>query len=130
MTAATADIRNDFKILGLICGGHFLSHYYMLALPALFIFFHKDLGISYTLLGFVLSARYLATGVAQILSGFLVDRHGAMRILLAGLFLMVTAMGLLASVTSFWLILVLVLLAGLGDAVFHPADYACFPKKG
>ncbi len=124
MTAATADIRNDFKILGLICGGHFLSHYYMLALPALFIFFHKDLGISYTLLGFVLSARYLATGVAQILSGFLVDRHGAMRILLAGLFLMVTAMGLLAFVTSFWLILVLVLLAGLGDAVFHPADYA------
>ena len=41
-----------------------------------------------------------------------------------GLFLLITAMGLLAFVTSYWLILVLVLLAGLGDAVFHPADYA------
>ena len=124
VTAVTADIRNDFKTLGLICSGHFLSHFYMLSLPALMIFFHQDLGISYTLLGFVLSARYLATGVAQILSGFLVDRHGATRILLAGLFLLITAMGLLAFVTSYWLILVLVLLAGLGDAVFHPADYA------
>ena len=124
MTAVTAEVRNDFKILGLICGGHFLSHYYMLALPALMIFFHKDLGISYTLLGFALSARYVSTGVAQILSGFLVDRHGAMRILMAGLFLMVTAMGLLAFVSSYWLILLLILLAGMGDAVFHPADYA------
>jgi MFS family permease len=124
VTAATADLRNDFKILGLICGGHFLSHFYMLALPALMIFWHSDLGISYTLLGIALSIRYVSTGVAQILSGFFVDRYGAMMILLAGLLLMVTAMGLLAFATDFWTILVLVILAGIGDAVFHPADYA------
>ena len=124
MTAATAELPSDFKVLGLICGGHFLSHFYMLALPALMIFWHKDLGISYTLLGIVLSARYVTTGVAQIMCGFYVDRYGAMPILLSGLLLMITAMGLLAFTTGFWMILVLVILAGIGDGVFHPADYA------
>ena len=89
MTAATTELRSDFKILGLICGGHFLSHFYMLALPTLMIFWHEDLGISYTLLGVVLSARYVSTGVMQIISGFFVDRHGAMAILLPGLLMMV-----------------------------------------
>jgi MFS family permease len=124
VTAATADIRNDFKILGLICGGHFLSHFYMLAIPTLMIFWHSDLGISYTALGVALSARYISTGVAQIICGFSVDRYGAMTILLSGLLLLVTGMALLALATSFWMILFFVVLAGIGDAVFHPADYA------
>lgn len=124
MTDIAADSRHDFKVLGLICGGHFLSHFYMLALPALMIFFHKEMGISYTLLGFALSLRYGSTAVAQVLVGFLVDRYGAMNILLGGLFLMVSAMALLAFADSFWMILILILFAGVGDAVFHPADYA------
>ncbi len=124
MTTASDDTQNDFKILGLICGGHFLSHFYMLALPALMFFWHKDLGISYTLLGFALSIRYGATAVAQVLSGFLVDKYGAMKILLWGLALMITTMAALAFTTEFWMILVLIILAGIGDAVFHPADYA------
>jgi len=124
VTAATADVRSDFKILGLICGGHFLSHFYMLALPAMMIFWHKDLGIGYTLLGLALSLRYVSTGVAQVLSGFFVDRFGALIILLSGFLLMVTAMGLMAFATEFWMLLVLIVLAGMGDAVFHPADYA------
>jgi MFS family permease len=56
--------------------------------------------------------------------GFLVDRYGAMTILLGGLFLMVTAMGALAFTTDIWVIALLIVLAGVGDAVFHPADYA------
>lgn len=124
MTVTTADARHDFKVLGLICGGHFFSHFFMMALPALMIFFHRDLGISYTLLGLALSARYIATGTAQVVTGFLVDRYGAMTILLAGMLLLTTAMGALAFTTNIWVIVVLVVLAGVGDAVFHPADYA------
>ncbi len=124
MTDATVDGRQDFKVLGLICGGHFLSHFYMLAIPALMVFLHQELGISYTVLGIALSARYFATAGAQVAAGFLVDRYGAMVILLGGLFLMVTAMGALAFTTNIWVIALLIVLAGLGDAVFHPADYA------
>ncbi len=124
MTAVTADARRDFQVLGLICGGHFLSHFYMLAIPSLMVFLNRDLGVTFTLLGIALSARYFATAGAQVLVGFLVDRYGAMNILLGGLFLMVTAMGALAFTTNIWVIAVLIVLAGIGDSVFHPADYA------
>lgn len=124
MTEATAGLGRDAKVLGLICGGHFLSHFFMLAIPALMIFLHQDLGISYTVLGVALSARYFATAGAQVAAGFLVDRYGAMTILLGGLFLMVSAMGLIAFTTNIWIIALLIVLAGIGDAVFHPADYA------
>ncbi|MBT8408714.1 MAG: MFS transporter [Alphaproteobacteria bacterium] len=124
MTDATVDGRQDFKVLGHICGGHFLSHFYMLAIPALMVFLNRDLGISFTVLGIALSARYAATAGAQVVAGFLVDRYGAMTILLGGLFLMVSAMGALAFTTNIWVIALLIVLAGLGDAVFHPADYA------
>lgn len=124
MTDTTADVTSDVKVLSLISAGHFLSHYFMLALPTLFIFFNRDLGISYTLLGVMLTTRYVGTGVAQITAGFLVDRFGAKVILMAGIILMVTAMGLMAFVDSYWALMGLVILAGVGDAVFHPADYA------
>jgi FSR family fosmidomycin resistance protein-like MFS transporter len=116
--------RSDVKVLTLISAGHFLSHYFMLALPALFIFFNKDLGISYTLLGVMLTTRYVGTGVAQIAAGFMVDRFGAKMILMAGIILMVTAMGLMAFASNYYVLMLLVILAGVGDAVFHPADYA------
>jgi MFS family permease len=122
--AAALDVRDDVKVLSLISTGHFVSHFYMLSLPALFIFLNQDLGISYTLLGAMLSARYLATGATQLPAGFLVDRYGARAILLTGMFLMVTAFALMAFASSYWLLLVLVIIGGIGDAVFHPADYA------
>ena len=124
MDASAALVRHDAKVLGLISVGHFLSHFYMLSLPTLFIFLNRDLGIAYTLLGVLLSARYVATGVTQTPVGFLVDRYGAKVLLIAGMLLMVTAFTLLALVSNFWLLLLLVILVGIGDAVFHPADYA------
>src|SRR5690606_15048902 len=66
----------------------------------------------------------VATGVAQIPAGFLVDHFGARRLLLLGLAIMGTAMTLLGFAPSYWLMLLLLALAGIGNSVFHPADYA------
>lgn len=123
--AATADVaRNDIKILSLVSAGHFCSHFYLYALPSLFIFLNKDLGISFTLLGAMLSARYVATGMVQVPAGFLVDRYGAKNVLMGGTVLMVTAFALMAFAPNYWVLLLLVVLGAIGDAVFHPADYA------
>jgi FSR family fosmidomycin resistance protein-like MFS transporter len=122
--AATADVRNDVKILGLVSAGHFCSHFYMLTLPALFIFLNRDLGISFTLLGAMLSARYIATGMAQVPAGFMVDRYGAKPVLMIGIFIMVTAFALMAFAPNYWALVALVVIGGIGDAVFHPADYS------
>ncbi len=122
--APTTSIRQDAKVLSLICTGHFASHFYVMVLPPLFPFLHQDLGISYTALGFMLSARYVSTGLAQLPAGFLVDRYGAKMILIAGIALMVAGYGMFAFATNFWMLVLFVAIGGIGDSVFHPADYS------
>ncbi|HTI87058.1 MAG TPA: MFS transporter [Alphaproteobacteria bacterium] len=116
--------RRDFKVLSLVCGGHFVSHFYMMVLPPLFPLIHADLGLSYLDLGFLLTARYVATGVAQIPIGFMVDRFGAKIMLMAGLMVMVLGYALFALASNFWILLLFVVLGGAGDSVFHPSNYS------
>src|SRR5262249_58351566 len=56
--------------------------------------------------------------------GFLVDRYGARRFLIGGALLMSLCITTMGFATSFWQILLLAPLSGLGNSVFHPADYA------
>jgi MFS family permease len=56
--------------------------------------------------------------------GFLVDKHGARKFLVGGTLLMTITIGLMGAATSFWHILVLAVLSGVGNSVIHPADYA------
>jgi FSR family fosmidomycin resistance protein-like MFS transporter len=124
MTAAIAVPRQDLKVLSLVCGGHFVSHFYLMVLPPLFPFINQDLGLTFAELGIILTARYVATGVAQVPIGFLVDRFGAKLMLVCGLLLMVLSYAAFAFVSDFWLLFLFIALGGIGDAVFHPADYA------
>lgn len=124
MDTTLAAPRRDLKVLSLVCGGHFMSHFYMMVLPPLFPFINEDLGLSYVQLGVLLTARYVATGVAQIPIGFLVDRFGAKVMLILGLMLTVLGYALFALASDFWVLFLFVALGGIGDSVFHPADYA------
>jgi MFS transporter, FSR family, fosmidomycin resistance protein len=124
MAATVVVPRRDIKVLTLICGGHFVSHFYLMVLPPLFPFINQDLGFSFAELGLILTARYVATGVAQVPIGFLVDRFGAKLMLVIGLMLMVLSYAAFAVVSNFWLLFLFVALGGIGDSVFHPADYA------
>lgn len=117
-------MRRNVQVLALVGSGHAVSHLYLLALPPLFPILREDLGASYAALGLLVTAFNVATGAAQIPAGFLVDRFGARRLLLLGLAIMGTAMIALGFAPSYWLMLALIALAGIGNSVFHPADYA------
>jgi MFS family permease len=110
--------------LTLISIGHFFSHYYGLVLPPLFPFLKAEFGVSYIELGFAMTAYGLLGGIMQSPIGFLVDRIGPHTVLLAGLGLNACAVLLMGLVGSYWILLALAVLAGLGNSVFHPADYA------
>ena len=110
--------------LGLISSGHFLSHFYGLALPPLFPMLKAEFGVSYLELGLAMTAYGLLGGIVQAPVGFLVDRLGPRRVLLVGLALISGAVLLMGFVLSYWMLLVLAVFAGLGNSVFHPADYA------
>ncbi|HYZ26216.1 MAG TPA: MFS transporter [Geminicoccaceae bacterium] len=117
-------LRRNLQVLALIGSGHAVSHFYMLALPPLFPLLRDQLDVGYAALGLLVTVLNVATGAAQIPAGFLVDRFGARRLLLLGLGVMGTAMIALGFAPTYWLMLALVAVAGIGNSVFHPADYA------
>ncbi|MGH7385445.1 MAG: MFS transporter, partial [Candidatus Rokuibacteriota bacterium] len=119
-----AGFRRDVRVIGLIAAAHFFSHFFQLALPPLFPLLKVVFGVPYVALGLAMSVFYGASGVGQTLSGFLVDRAGAHRVLLGGMALFSASVALAGLVPSYWLLLPVAMLAGLGNSVFHPADYS------
>jgi len=112
------------RIIALVSAGHFFSHFYFLVLPPLFPLLKAEFGVSYASLGLLMTAASIATGVGQTPVGFLVDRLGARWILLGGLILHSLAIAAIGLTSSYWAILVLFVVAGLANTVYHPADYA------
>jgi len=121
---APPSLRRDLRIIGLIGTAHFFSHFFQLTLPPLFPLLKDVFGVPYVALGLAVSVFYGGSGIGQTLSGFLVDRVGALRVLMAGMGLLAGAIALAGLVPSYWFLLPVALLAGLGNSVFHPADYS------
>lgn len=124
MEIASERSRRSGRVIGLISTAHFFSHFYMLLLPPLFPLLRDVYGVGYTELGFAITAYSLTTGLTQAPVGFLVDRIGARAILVAGLVLESIAIILIGVFPSYGALIALMVVAGLGNAVFHPADYS------
>ncbi len=126
MTADASVVRSpgNAKVIALISTGHFFSHFYMLLLPPLFPMLRDVYGVGFTELGLALTAFSLTTGFTQAPVGFLVDRYGARGILIAGLMLESVAIALIAVFPVYSALVALLVLAGLANAVYHPANYA------
>jgi FSR family fosmidomycin resistance protein-like MFS transporter len=112
------------KVVGLVSAGHFFSHVYMLLLPPLFPVLREVYGVGFTELGFTIAVFSIATGLTQAPMGFLVDRYGARSILIGGLMLESVTFGLIGLFPYYGALLALMAVAGLANAVYHPADYA------
>ena len=124
MTAAATAVRREVEAVGLISAAHFLSHFYQLALPPLFILIHDDLGVGYLALGSTVAAYNIATAVLQTPIGFMVDRIGARGVLIAGLAVNAAAIAAVGFAETYWGLMAAMIVAGAGNAVFHPADFA------
>ncbi|HEY1506618.1 MAG TPA: MFS transporter [Stellaceae bacterium] len=116
-------ISRDARVNILIGNGHFLSHFYILTLPPLFLFIQKDFDVSYAELGLVPVVMSAMGAIMQTPYGFLVDRFGARRFLVINTLVMGIAVSLMGLATAYWQILVLAGVSGLANAVYHPADY-------
>jgi MFS family permease len=119
-------LRQDARVIGLVSGAHCFSHFFQLTLPPLFPLLKDVLEVPYVALGLAMSVFSVASGVGQTISGFLVDRLGARRVLLSGMSLFALAIASAGLVPSYGWLLPVALLAGLGNSVFHPADYSIF----
>jgi FSR family fosmidomycin resistance protein-like MFS transporter len=124
-----ASLRQDARVIGLVGLAHGVSHFYHLILAALFPWLKPAFGLSYAQLGLLMTVFFVVSGVGQALSGFVVDRVGARRVLFAGLALLGCAALMLAGANSYPMLLAGSMLAGLGNAVFHPADYTLLNQR-
>jgi MFS family permease len=124
MTARTATLRGDVRVIGLVATGHFFSHFYMLVLPPLFPILKAEFGVSYTALGALVTAFAVSSGVLQVPVGFAVDRIGARFVLIGGLATLAGGVTLMGFTSTYWSLFLLALIAGLGNSVFHPSDYS------
>src|SRR6266478_7667071 len=114
----------DARVNLLLGGGHFLSHFYQLCLPPLFIAWQQAFDVSFAELGAAMAVMSATAALLQTPMGFLVDRYGARPFLIGGTLVMTLSIAAMGFTTAYWQVVGLALLSGVGSSVFHPADYA------
>ncbi len=112
------------RVVGAVCAAHFVSHYYIILLAPLLPFVRAEYAVSYTEIGLAFAAFNIVTAGLQTPAGFLVDRFGARVLLVAGLLIGAGAFIIVGLVDSFWIMVAMFALAGIGNTVYHPADYS------
>ena len=121
---ATTALQRDARVIGLVSVAHLLSHFFQLALPPLFPLLRAEFGVSYALLGGLIGTFYVASGLTQFAAGFVVDRIGARPVLFTGMALVAGGCLAAGSVPGIAWLYPIAVMMGVGNGVFHPADFA------
>jgi MFS family permease len=122
-------LRADARVIALVGLAHGTSHFYHLILAALFPWLKPAFGLSYAELGLLLTAFFVVSGVGQALAGFVVDKVGARSVLLFGMTMLGISALVLSVAGSYAALMAGALLAGVGNSIFHPADYTLLNQR-
>jgi MFS family permease len=128
-TAPAGSLRHDATVISLVGFAHGTSHFFHFMIPPLFPWLMAEFGLSFTQVGLAMTVFFVVSGVGQALAGFAVDRFGALRVLTGGIVLLSASGLVLASAQSFGMLLGAAMVAGLGNSVFHPADFTLLNRR-
>ncbi len=126
---ANTSVRADAAVIALVGMAHATSHLFHLLLPPLFPLLMPAFGFGYTEAGFLMTVFFAISGLGQAFAGIVVDRYGARRVLMAGVGLLAASGLALSTAVNYSMLLLAVALAGMGNSVFHPADFSLLNKK-
>jgi len=129
LAAGAVPLRQDASIIGLVGLAHASSHFSHLLLPLLFPVFMREFGLSYAELGLLMSVFFVVSGLGQASAGFVVDRFGARRVLFASEVLFIAACLMASVVQGYAGLMAVAVLAGLGNAPFHPVDFTILNQR-
>jgi MFS family permease len=126
MTTITADIavtpRRSFQEVWVISLGHALTHWYPATFYLLLPLIGKELGLSYSEIGSVLTCQYFAGAIANIPGGIFVDSVGRKGLLMAASLFWIGFPYLMMGFShAFWPILCCATLVGIGNNLWHPS---------
>ncbi|NYT25912.1 MFS transporter [Alcaligenaceae bacterium] len=107
---------------------HAVSHFHIMAVPALLPLLPASMGVGFVELGIAIGVFNIVSALVQAPLGFVVDKVGARRMLMAALALGSGSFVLLAAFPNYACLLIAMVLAGLANGVYHPADYALLSR--
>lgn len=121
-TAAAIAAPRSFREVWLISAGHGLTHWYTATFYLLLPLIGKELGLSYTEIGLIMTIQHLAGAISNLPGGMIVDTVGQKGYLMAASLFWVGVPYAFMSIThDFWMLLVCVTLVGIGNNIWHPA---------
>jgi len=132
MSAAAApanSLRQDAKVISLVGFAHGTSHFFHFMIPPLFPWLMAEFSLSFTQVGLAMTVFFVVSSTGQAMAGFVVDRFGALRVLIGGIALLSASGLVLASAQNFPMLLAAAMVAGLGNSVFHPADFTLLNRR-
>ncbi len=125
----SSSIRHDAEVIGLVGLAHGTSHFFHLMLPPLFPWLMKDFNLSYTEAGLLMTTFFVISGIGQALAGFIVDKVGSRPVLFFGIGLLAFSGVILGLSNSYAMLLLTAAVAGLGNSIFHPADFTLLNRR-
>lgn len=128
--AGTAgNARSEVWTLSVIATVHLVSHYYWLLFVPLLPQLKDLMQVSYVELGLAITVANVVSALTQAPVGFLVDRFGARLLLLLGVLTGAAGFILIGLVPTYPVMIAGAILVGLGNAVYHPADFSILSKE-
>lgn len=121
--------RDDAKVMGLVGMAHASSHFSHLLLPLMFPVLMREFGWSFSELGLLSTLFFVVSGTGQACAGFVVDRVGARPVLFISQLLFMAACSLAFMADSYAAFMGVAVLAGLGNAPFHPVDFTILNQR-
>jgi len=111
----------SFREVWLISVGHGLTHWYPATFYLLLPLIGKELGLSYSQIGLVMTCQYIAGAISNVPGGMLVDTVGKKGFLMALSLFWVGFPYLLMSFThGYLMLLACVAMVGVGNNLWHP----------
>lgn len=121
-TAGEADPARSLKEVWIVTIGHALTHWYPATFYILLPLIGKELGLTYTQIGLVMTCQAIAGAVSNIPGGMIVDTVGKKALLLAiSLFWIGVPYFLIGFTHNYSMLLICVMLVGIGNNLWHPA---------
>ncbi len=115
--------RPNYRLLGLLALGHLVIDTNQGSLPALLPYLKATLGLTYTATGVIVLMANITSSLIQPLFGFLADKTTRRWLLPLSVFLSSLGIALSGVAPSYYAVLALVMVSGVGIAAYHPEGY-------
>lgn len=120
----------SLKEMWVISSGHGFTHWYQATFFILLPLIGKELGLSYSQIGFIMSVQYGVSAFSNLWGGVLVDFVKKKKLVLAAsLFWVGFPYFLMSFTNSYLMLLTCVALVGMGNSLWHPTAIPALSQR-